>query len=82
MLSEYYKFHKDAPTWNDYRVEQIMEKYYHRMKDVDYKRMKQILKKEQDISLTSRKSFSSCDDSYGDKKSKYSSILSCLKNDN
>lgn len=45
MLSEYYKFHRDLPTWNDRGIEGIMAKYYGRLKDVDYKKIKSILKK-------------------------------------
>ena len=37
MLSEYFKFHRDNPTWNDQHIEGIMGKYYSRVKDVVYK---------------------------------------------
>lgn len=36
-----------------------MDKYYNKVKDVDYKKIKSVLKKEQGISLTTHKSFSS-----------------------
>jgi len=45
-LSEYYKFHRDIPTWNDQHIEGIMGKYYSRVKDVDYKKIKKVLKEE------------------------------------
>lgn len=45
MLSEYYKFHRDLPVWNQRPVENIMERYYNRLKDVDYKKIKSVLKK-------------------------------------
>lgn len=45
MLTEYYKFHRDLPVWNEARVEGIMGKYYERLKDVDYKKIKSVLKK-------------------------------------
>lgn len=40
MLSEYYKFHRDLPTWNDRHIEGTMGRYYSRVKDVDYKKIK------------------------------------------
>lgn len=53
-----------------------MEKYYNKLKDVDYKKIKQVLKQEQNISLSTHKSFSSFDDSSEiTKKSKYSIML-------
>jgi hypothetical protein len=45
MLSEYYKFHRDLPVWNERNVEGTMGKYYNRLKDVDYKKIKSVLKK-------------------------------------
>ena len=45
MLSEYYKFHRNTPTWNADKIDVVMGRYYSRMKDVDYKRIKNILKK-------------------------------------
>ena len=82
MLSEYYKFHRDLPTWNNLGVERIMGKYYNRLKDVDYKRIKDVLKKEQNISLSTHKSFSSfgSDEEYT-KKSRYSTMLGELNCD-
>ena len=59
MLSEYYKFHRNQPAWNDKGVEPIMVKYYNKLKDVDYKKIKNVLKQEQNISITTHKSFSS-----------------------
>lgn len=82
MLSQYYKFHRDLPTWNDRHVAGIMGKYYGRVKDVDYKKIKSILKKEQGISLTTQKSFSSMDDSQYTKKSRYSTMLNDLQHSN
>jgi hypothetical protein len=38
-------------------VDDIMIKYYNDLKDIDYKKIKEILKKEQGISLTT---FNSC----------------------
>lgn len=40
MLTEYYKFHRDLPVWNERQVETTMGKYYNRLKDVDYKKIK------------------------------------------
>lgn len=40
-----------------------MAKHYNKLKDIDYKKIKSVLKKEQGISLTTHKSFSSIDDS-------------------
>lgn len=56
-----------------------MAKYYNRVKDVDYKKIKSVLKKEQGISLTTHKSFSSLDDSEYTKKSRYSTMLQDLE---
>lgn len=81
MLSEYYKFHRNQPVWNDKGVEPIMSKYYSRVKDVDYKNIKQILKKEQNISITTHKSFSSYEDSEFTKKSRYSTMLNELNSE-
>lgn len=77
MLSEYYKFHRDLPLWNDRAVEGIMGRYYNKVKDVDYKRIKQVLKQEQGISLTTHNSFSSfeTDSEMESKKSRYSMML-------
>ncbi len=61
MLSEYYKFHRNLPVWNDRQVEEIMGRYYNKVKDVDYKKIKDVLKREQGISLTTHQSFSSFD---------------------
>ena len=41
-----------------------MAKYYSKLKDADYKRIKKVLKKEQNISISTHKSFSSFDDSF------------------
>ncbi len=59
-----------------------MGKYYNRLKDVDYKKIKSVLKKEQGISLTTHKSFSSLDDSDYTKKSRYSTMLNDLSSSN
>lgn len=59
-----------------------MNKYYNRLKDVDYKKIKSVLKKEQGISLTTHKSFSSFDDSDHTKKSRYSTMLNDLEHSN
>ena len=82
MLSEYYKFHRDLPTWNDRHIEGTMGRYYSRVKDVDYKKIKQVLKRQQDISLTTHKSFSSFQDSDYTKKSRYSTMLNDLEASN
>ena len=63
MLSEYYKFHRNLPVWNQRSVEVLMERYYEKLKDADYKKIKRILKEEQNISISTHKSFSSYDDS-------------------
>lgn len=82
MLSEYFKFHRDIPTWNNLGVDRIMGRYYSRLKDVDYKRIKNVLKKEQGISLTTHKSFSSFgSDEEFSKKSRYSTMLGDLNSD-
>lgn len=45
VLSEYYKFHRDLPVWGQKSIDSIMSKYYDKMKDVDYKKIKAVLKK-------------------------------------
>ena len=55
-----------------------MARYYSKLKDVDYKRIKKVLKNEQNISISTHKSFSSFEDSLETKKSQYSSVLNEL----
>lgn len=56
-----------------------MERYYTKLKDVDYKKIKRILKQEQNISISTHKSFSSFDDSESiTKRSHYSTMLNDL----
>ncbi len=45
MLGEYYRYHRNLPTWNDKNIEPIMERHYTKVKDVDYKKVKEVLKK-------------------------------------
>lgn len=75
MLSDYYKFHRDFPIWNEKNIQKTMGRYYSRIKDVDYKRIKKVLKEEEGISLTTHKSFSSFEESEFTKKSRYSTML-------
>ena len=55
-ITEYYKFHKDYPKFYEKGVDRILEKYYDRKKEFQYKRIKHILKQEEDISITTQKS--------------------------
>ena len=77
MLTQYYKFYRDLPAWNERAIQGIMQRYYNRLKDVDYKKIKSVLKRQQGISLT-HKSFSSLYDSEFTKKSRYSTLLNDL----
>ncbi len=45
MLTEYYKFHRNLPQWTHNSIASIMEKHNNKVKDIDYKKIKSILKK-------------------------------------
>ena len=59
----------------------ILGKYYDKLKEIDFRRVKYILKKEQDISLTSQNDESSYVNSQVEIRSHYSDVLDQLNED-
>ena len=55
-IVEYYKFHKDYPKTHIKGLNGIMEKYYDRKKEFEYKKIKRILKEQENISISTHKS--------------------------
>jgi hypothetical protein len=53
MLTEYYKFHSDVPRVIEPRIEKILGKYYDKKREIDYKKIKRVLKEEQGLSISS-----------------------------
>lgn len=45
MLSEYYKFHRNIPKCYDHPIDKILGWYYNKYRHIDYKNMKNQLKK-------------------------------------
>lgn len=60
-----------------------MGRYYNKVKDVDYKKIKEILKREQGIELTTQQSFTSVegDSDLETRKSRYSMVLGDLESE-
>ncbi len=44
MLSEYFKFHRNTPMFYDKGLFRIMDRYYEKIRDHDYKKVKYALK--------------------------------------
>ena len=81
MLTEYYKFHSDLPRVVEPKIEKILGKYYDKKRELDYKKVKRILKEEQGLSISSvQESESSINgDSMVEKRSRYSTLLDALE---
>jgi hypothetical protein len=58
-LSEYYKFNRDFPRCFDKNLASILMRYEDRLKKMDFRRVKNAIKKEQGVSITSQHSTTS-----------------------
>ena len=52
-LSEYYKFTRNLPLCRDSKFTYTLEKYQDKLRELDFRKVKAAVKKEQGISLTS-----------------------------
>lgn len=69
-LSEYYKFNRDLPRNFDRGLKKILGKYYDKLRELDFKKVKAVLKEEQGISLTTHHNQSSFFQSDSDNEQK------------
>ena len=81
QLADYYKFSRDLPKSHDAQLTRTLERYHDRIRELDFKKVKAAVKKEQGISLTSYHDDSSPLPSNCSLKSKYSSVLHALNED-
>ena len=81
-LTEYYKYNRSLPRLYEPTLTTILEKYHNRLRDYDFKVVKAALKREQGISLTSQCNESSFPRSDIEVKSRYSTVLHALDNNN
>lgn len=78
MLTEYYKFHSDVPRVIELGVEKIMNRYYDKKRENDYRKVKKVLKEEQGMSITSVQGSESYVSGQAEKRSRYSTLLNAL----
>ena len=74
-FSEYYKFNRDIPRCFDKDLQRPLMRYQEKVKKLDFRRVKNALKREQGISITSQHSESSLEQSEGTQQSRYPSVL-------
>lgn len=80
FFNQYYKFHRNLLIWPKQTVDDLMQAYYNKLKAIDYRAVKDLLKKQQGVSITTQRSFESVDsDQTYTKKSKYSTMLNFIE---
>jgi len=81
-LSEYYKFNRDFPRCFDKNLTGVLMRYEDRLKKLDFRRVKNAIKREQGVSITSHHSSTSNEESREGASSNFGNVLAELKLEN